>query len=354
MEVDELLRVCVARKASDLHIHPGLAPTIRVDGILSPIKKMHVFSADEVRKILYGMLTQQQREQFERERVFEFAYANEVGHFRVSIYHQMRGVAGAFRVIPQRVPTLDELGLPAVLKKLLLMSRGLILAAGPTGSGKSTSLAAMIDFINTYRICNIITIEDPIEFVFEPKRSIFNQIQVGRDAVDFQTALRSALRQDPDVIMLGELRDLETMRLALSAVETGHLVLATIHAGSAPLAVSRFADVFPNEERNQVRTLLSETLEAVVCQRLIRKSAGGRIGLYETMVATIPVRHYIRQGLLANIESSMQTGGDKGMLTFDVALDRLVKRREITPLVAASVLSELKSANDFIEMTRPI
>ena len=346
MNIDQLLEVSVAKRASDLHILPGLAPMVRVDGILAPIKDAAILSADDTRQLLFSIMTDDQKQTFEHDLVLELGLFNALGNFRVSIYHQMHGVAAVFRVIPQKIPSFDELELPPVLKSLLLMTRGLILAAGPTGSGKSTSLAAMIDYINTYRICNIFTIEDPIEFVYTNKRSMFNQVQVGRDAVDFANALRSSLRQDPNVIMLGELRDLETMRLALTAVETGHLVLATIHASSAPLAVSRFADVFPTEEKNRVRVLLSETLEAVICQRLIRKSAGGRIGVFEVMTSSSSIRHFIRQDMPAHMESAIQTSGDKGMITFEVALNNLVQKRIITQMIASSVLNELKSSSD--------
>lgn len=346
MEVNELLKIAVTNKASDLHVLPGSIPLLRIDGVLAPIKQARKLSPAETESLLRGLLTPAEQKKFDEQRVVELAYSTPDGHFRCSIFHQMHGVAGVFRIVPEVVPTLDELSLPAILKKLLVKSKGLILAAGPTGSGKSTTLAAMVDYINTYRICNIFTIEDPIEFVHTNKRSIFNQIQIGRDAVDYATALRSSLRQDPNVIMLGELRDLETMRLALTAVETGHLVLATIHAASASLALSRFGDVFPTEEKNQVRTLLSETIEAVICQRLVKKKSGGRAAAFEIMLATPAVRHYIRQDMPAHIESAMQTSGDKGMVTFDFTLEKMVKQNIITNLVADALLDEIKSFSD--------
>lgn len=346
MEVNQLLEISVENQASDLHILPGLAPLNRIDGVLGPIKNMPTLSSDDSKRLIYSILSPEQQAMFEKNLVLELAHSINGGNFRVSVFHQMHGVAAVFRVIPQKVPTFEELDLPAVLKKLLVMSRGLILAAGPTGSGKSTTLAAMLDYINTYRICNIFTIEDPIEFVHENKRSVLNQIQVGRDTHDFATSLRASLRQDPNVIMLGELRDLETMRLALTAVETGHLVMATIHASSAPLAISRFADVFPSEEKNRVRTLLSETLEAVVCQRLVKKSAGGRVAAFEIMLATPSVRHFIRQDMPAHMESAMQTSGDKGMMTFEFSLDRLVNNRVITQMTANNVMTEIKSFSE--------
>jgi twitching motility protein PilT len=346
MEVAQLLELSIDSRASDLHILPEVQPMMRIDGVLTVIKNLPVFSAAESKTLLYSILTPEQQQVLEKELVLELAVATPKGNFRVSVFHQMHGLAGVFRVIPQRVPTIEELDLPAVLKKLLIMSRGLIIAAGPTGCGKSTTLAAMLDYINTYRVANIFTIEDPIEFVHQNKRSVFNQIQVGRDTPDFATALKASLRQDPNVIMLGELRDLETMRLALTAVETGHLVLATMHASSAPLSISRFADVFPSEEKNRVRTLLSETLEAVVCQRLVKKTTGGRVAAFEIMLMTPSIRHFVRQDMPAHMESAIQTGGDRGMITFEVSLNELVKKRLISQLTASTVMNEVKSFID--------
>lgn len=347
MDVMQLLALGAKHQASDVHILPGVTPLLRVDGLLTPVKDLAVLSPEEAKQSIYSILSSDQQQILEKKLVLEFALSTQNGNYRVSVFHQMHGIAAVFRVIPQNVPTFDELHLPLVLKQLLLMSRGLILAAGPTGSGKSTTLAAMIDYINTYRVCNIFTIEDPIEFVYQNKRSVFNQIQIGRDSLTFSSALRASLRQDPNVIMLGELRDLETMRLALTAVETGHLVLATLHASSAPLAISRFADVFPTEEKNRVRTLLSETLEAVISQRLIKKNLGsGRIAAFEVLLATPAVRHFIRQDMPAHMESAMQTGGDLGMITFETSLSRLVKENVISRITANNALTEVKSFAD--------
>jgi twitching motility protein PilT len=343
MDIDTLLAHSVKNQASDLHILPGVQPLVRIDGFLAPIKGTTVLSAQDAMKFVCSVLTPEQQAVFKEQLVLELAYSTTFGHFRVSAFHQMNGVAAVFRVVPSTVPAFEDLGLPPVLKTLLNASRGLILAAGPTGSGKSTTLAAMVDYINTHRVCHVITIEDPIEFIHQNKRSILNQMQVGRDTKDFATALRASLRQDPNVILLGELRDLETMRLALTAVETGHLVLATIHATSAPLAISRFADVFPSEEKNRVRTLLSETLEAVLCQRLLkRKSSGGRIAVFELMLSTPAIKNYIRQDMPAHMESAMQTGGDKGMITFETSIQHALKDNLITELTAETVMTELK------------
>ncbi len=340
MQVKELLELSVQRKASDLHILPGVTPLLRIDGVLAPIKEAPILSSEETKNLLFGIMTDQQKQIFATDLVCEMALSYEhIGNFRVSIFNQMHGVAGVFRVVPENVPSFDELGLPPILKQVLALPYGLILVTGPTGSGKSTTLAAMIDYINTFRACNIITIEDPIEFIHQNKKSIFNQLQVGRDTTDFATALRSSLRQDPNVILIGELRDLETMRLALTAAETGHLVLATLHAGSAPIAVSRFADVFPTEEKNRVRTLLSETLQAVVCQTLVRKTSGGRVAGFEVLLTTPPIRHYIRQDMPAHMESAMQTSGDKGMFSLEQHLMQLVRTGVINANSAASAVA---------------
>ncbi|MEO8401386.1 MAG: PilT/PilU family type 4a pilus ATPase [Gammaproteobacteria bacterium] len=340
MEVVDLLTLGVNQQASDLHILPGVSPLLRIDGVLAAIKDAPTFSPEETKRLIYSIMSKEQQQLFEKNLSLEMALSvPSLGNFRVSALHQLHGIAAVFRVIPESVPTFESLSLPPVLKSLLALSHGLILVTGATGSGKSTTLAAMIDFINTHRACNIITIEDPIEFVYENKKSVFNQLQVGRDTTDFATALRSSLRQDPNVILLGELRDLETMRLALTAAETGHLVMATLHATSAPIAINRFADVFPSEEKNRVRNLLSETLQAVICQTLVKKIGGKRMAAFEIMLAIPAVRHFIRQDMTAHMESAMQTNGDKGMFTLEQNLQELVSKRLINSMVANAVLA---------------
>lgn len=339
MDIRKLLELSVEKNASDLHIIPGLVPQMRIDGVLVPIKNSSPLSPEEARQLIYSVMLEHQQRDFEQDLVLELAISiPKVGNFRVSILHQLHGIGAVFRVIPEKIPSFADLSLPTVFKSLLAMPHGLILVAGPTGSGKSTTLAAMIDYINTYHAYNIITIEDPIEFVHTSKKSVFHQLQVGRDTPDFATALRASLRQDPNVILIGELRDLETMHLALTAAETGHLVLATLHARSAPLAINRFADVFPTEEKNRVRTLLSETLQAVICQMLVRKTAGGRVAAFETLLVTPAVRHFVCQNMPAHLESAMQMGRNKGMCTLEQYLHDLVAKRVINPLVAESVL----------------
>lgn len=340
MDIESLLALSVEKNASDLHLLPGLTPLLRVDGNLAPIKDMPALSPDETKGLIYSLMSKEQHQAFEDKLVFEMALnIPNIGNFRASILHQLHGIAAVFRVIPDKIPTFEELGLPSVLKSLLVLSQGLVLVTGATGSGKSTTLATLIEQINLYYACNIITIEDPIEFIYKSKKSVFHQLQVGRDTPDFATALRASLRQDPNVILLGELRDLETMRLALTAAETGHLVLATLHASSAPMAINRFADVFPSEERNMVRTLLSETLQAVICQTLVKKISGGRTAAFEIMLATPAIRHFIRQDMPAHMESTMQMSGAKGMCTLEQYLQELVKKRVINQAVAESLLT---------------
>lgn len=346
-EIEELLQLGVKKQASDLHIQPELPPLLRIHGVLAPIKEFSVLTPEEAKRLIYSIMTEEQINLFENNRVIELALSlPKIGNFRVSLLHQLRGVAAVFRVIPPKVPTFEELALPPILESLLILSNGLVLVTGPTGSGKTTTLAAMVDYINHFRACNIITIEDPIEFVHRSKKSVVNQIQIGRDAPNFATSLRASLRQDPNVILLGELRDNETMSLALTAAETGHLVLATLHSTSAPLAINRFVDVFPSEEKNRVRNLLSETLQAIICQTLVKKIAGGRAAAFEIMLMTPPIRHFIRQDMTAHMESAIQTGIAKGMCTLDHYLHQMVAKRVITSTVANSILASRKATKE--------
>jgi len=350
MNIEKLLELSIQSGASDLHIVPGSPPLLRINGMLAPIRDTEPLSAETVQNMLYSIMTQQQQIDFEANLVLEMALSvPNTGNFRVSVLHQLRGTGAVFRVISETVPTYEDLAFPPIFKSILSLSQGLILVTGPTGSGKTTTMAAMIDYINTFQACNIITIEDPIEYIHTPKKSIFHQIQVGRDTLDFSTALRASLRQDPNVVMLGELRDLETMRLALTAAETGHLVLASLHAYSASIAINRFADVFPSQEKNRVRNLLSETLQAVIFQTLVKKNTGGRVAAFEIMLATPPIRHFIRQDMSAHMESTMQTTGEKGMCTLEQYLNQLVSDRIINENVAANTLIKRGSFTDKID-----
>jgi twitching motility protein PilT len=339
MEMKKLLKLSIENKASDLHVIPESFPLMRIDGELIPVKDVASISAQTVKKMIYDVISKEQQEEFEKKLHLETALPlSGIGNFRISIYHQLHGIAAVFRIVAKTIPTFEELMLPQVLKSLLGLSDGLILVTGPAGSGKSTTLAAMIDSINTIRATNIITIEDPIEYIHTNKKSIINQIQVHRDTPTFASALRASLRQDPNVILIGELRDLETIRLALTAAETGHLVMATLHAASAPLAINRMVDIFPAEEKPRVRDLISETIQAICCQMLVKKVGGGRIAAFEIALATHAVRHQIRQDKIAHMIMTMQTSGDLGMCTFEQFLDDLVAKRLVTQPVARNAL----------------
>ncbi|MBA3662126.1 MAG: PilT/PilU family type 4a pilus ATPase [Gammaproteobacteria bacterium] len=340
MELIELLKKAIKEKASDLHILPAQPPLLRIDGELAPISDTPALTPEDSQRLIYSALSLSQQKDFEKNLVGDIAVIYpKVGNFRLSILHQRRGIAGVFRVIPEKIPTFEELNLPLVLKSLLNLSHGLILVTGATGSGKSTTLATMIDYINAMRACHILTIEDPIEFIFPVKKSAINQMQIHRDTPDVATALRASLRQDPDVILLAEMRDVETVRLALTAAETGHLVMATLHASSAPLAISRIVDMFPTAEKGRIRNLLSETLQAVVCQTLVKRINSGRVAAFEVMLNTPAIRHLIRQDKIAHMLMTIQTSGDQGMFTLDQHLQELVAKRIISSTVARSATS---------------
>lgn len=335
MEMNELLKMCVKNNASDLHLSPGEPPILRIDGDLQSIKDMSPLDSDTTQSLIYSVMTSEQQKEFEKNWELDFAVElKDVSRFRVNAFRQSKGIAAVFRAIPEHVPSLDDLHMPDVFKKILGFPNGVILVTGPTGSGKSTTLAAMIDYINTNEACHIITIEDPIEFTHQNKKSLINQRQVGRDTHDFSAALRSALREDPDVILLGEMRDLETIRLALTTAETGHLVVATLHTSSAPRAVTRIVDVFPAGEKNIIRNLLSESLQAVICQTLVKKPTGGRVPAFEIMLGTHAIRNLIREDKISQMYSAIQTGGDTGMCTLDQYLQRLVNQKEIDLTIA--------------------
>src|SRR3990167_2014881 len=335
MRIEKLLEIAIAMHASDLHIFPGLVPLLRIDGERVPIKNQAVLSPEEAKGIIYEFMTEAQHQMFEQELTLDFAFSRpELGNFRVSTLHQLHGVGAVLRLLSRRVPTLDELGMPQIFKRFLKLPHGLILVTGPTGSGKSTTMAAMLEYINQTRSAHIITIEDPIEYIHASKKSAISQLQVGRDTTDFAAALRSSLRQDPDVVFVGEMRDLATINLGLIAAETGHLVVGTLHASSAPMAVSRIVDMFPPQEKNRVRSMLSETMQAVLCQTLVKKKTGGRIAAFEIMLATPAVRNLIFQDLVGQIEATMQTNGDIGMCTMEQYVQELVNKQLVASTVA--------------------
>ncbi|MCX8032834.1 MAG: type IV pilus twitching motility protein PilT [Thermoleophilia bacterium] len=331
MDINDILKQVVEKQASDLHISVGLPPIVRVDGRLQPLD-MPPLKPTDTRELIYSFLTQEQRQKLETEWELDLSYSvYGVARFRVNVYFQRGTLSAAFRLIPVKIKTLEELGLPKVLHTFATKPRGLVLVTGPTGSGKSTTLAAIIDEINRTRDDHIVTIEDPIEFLHNHKRCLVNQREVGSDTKAFATALRSVLRQDPDVILIGEMRDLETIQIALTAAETGHLVLATLHTQDCPQTIDRMIDVFPPHQQEQIRVQIAATLEGVVTQQLIPKAGGvGRVVACEVLIATPAVRNLIREGKTHQLYTVMQTGGQYGMQTMNAALADLVRRGQIT------------------------
>jgi len=327
MDISEILTFVKEQGASDLHISSGEPPIIRIHG---DIQKMDIpsLSQEEVHTMLYQILNDQQLKLFESDKEIDFALdLKGIARYRVNAFYQSKGEAFVCRTIPTKIMSLEELKLPKILSDLTDKTKGLILVTGPTGSGKSTTLAAMIDYINQHKKLHILTIEDPIEFVYEPKLCLVNQRELGTNTHSFANALRSALREDPDVILVGEMRDLETISLAMTAAETGHLVLGTLHTSSAAKTIDRVIDVFPHEQQNQVRAMFSESLLAVVTQNLLKTKDGkGRVAALEIMIGTPAVRNLIREGKVAQLFGMMQTGKQFGMQTMDSTLADLCKQ----------------------------
>ncbi len=334
MDITELLAFSAKQGASDLHLSAGLPPMIRVDGDVRRIN-LPPLEHQEVHGLIYEIMNDKQRKDFEEFLETDFSFeVPGVARFRVNAFNQNRGAGAVFRTIPSKVLTMEDLGMGQVFKDVSMVPRGLVLVTGPTGSGKSTTLAAMIDYINDNRYDHILTIEDPIEFVHESKKCLVNQREVHRDTHGFNEALRSALREDPDIILVGELRDLETIRLALTAAETGHLVFGTLHTTSAAKTIDRVIDVFPAEEKDMVRSMLSESLNAVISQTLLKKVNGGRVAAHEIMIGTPAIRNLVREGKVAQMYSAIQTGAGVGMQTLDQCLQDLVQKRLISRDVA--------------------
>ncbi len=326
MDITELLAFSAKNGASDLHLSAGLPPMIRVDG---DVRRVNVPALEhsDVHDMVYDIMNDKQRKDFEEFLETDFSFeVPGLARFRVNAFNQNRGAAAVFRTIPSKVLTLEELGAPEIFKQLCDYKRGIILVTGPTGSGKSTTLAAMIDYLNDNIYEHILTVEDPIEFVHESKKCLLNQREVHRDTLGFNEALRSALREDPDIILVGELRDLETIRLALTAAETGHLVFGTLHTSSAAKTIDRIIDVFPAAEKDMVRSMLSESLRAVISQTLLKKNGGGRIAAHEIMIGTPAIRNLIREGKVAQMYSAIQTGQGIGMQTLDQNLLQLLQK----------------------------
>ena len=335
MNLNTLLTDALARQASDLHLSAGMPPLLRVHGEME-VMDLPALDAQAVTDLLAQAMRAGQRETLSKTLELDFALELPgLARFRVNVFEQYRGAGAVFRSIAAAVPTLASLGAPTVLAELALRPRGLVLVTGPTGSGKSTTLAAMLDFYNRSRRGHIITVEDPIEFVHHPQQCLVSQREVGRHTHSFSAALRAALREDPDVILVGELRDLDSIRLALTAAETGHLVLGTLHTASAAKAVDRIIDVFPAHDKEMVRNMLSESLEGVVAQTLCRSAKGaGRVAAHEVMLGTPAIRNLIREGKVAQMYSTLQTGASQGMQTLDQSLAELVRRQHITPAEA--------------------
>ncbi len=334
MDIAELLAFSVKHNASDLHLSAGLPPMIRVDG---DIRRVNVPALEHkaVHGLVYDIMNDKQRKDYEEflETDFSFEIPG-LARFRVNAFNQARGASAVFRTIPSKVLTLDDLGCPETFRDIVDVPRGLVLVTGPTGSGKSTTLAAMIDYKNDTDYAHILTIEDPIEFVHNSKKCLINQREVHRDTLGFSEALRSALREDPDIILVGELRDLETIRLALTAAETGHLVFGTLHTNSAAKTIDRIIDVFPAGEKSMIRSMLSESLRSVVAQTLLKKIGGGRTAAWEIMVGTPAIRNLIREGKVAQMYSAIQTGQALGMQSLDQHLQELVSKGIISRMDA--------------------
>jgi twitching motility protein PilT len=330
MDITELLAFSVKQGASDLHLSAGLPPMIRIDGDIRRIN-LPPMEHKQVHSLIYEIMNDKQRRDYEEFLETDFSFeVPGVARFRVNAFNQNRGAGAVFRTIPSRVLTLEELGMGGVFKEVSMLPRGLVLVTGPTGSGKSTTLAAMVDFVNDNRYQHVLTIEDPIEFVHESKKCLVNQREVHKDTHGFSEALRSALREDPDIILVGEMRDLETIRLALTAAETGHLVFGTLHTTSAAKTIDRVIDVFPAAEKDMVRSMLSESLQAVISQTLLKKISGGRVAAHEIMIGTPAIRNLIREDKVAQMYSSIQTGAGHGMQTMDQCLHRMVKQKIVT------------------------
>ena len=345
-DFSEVLRRMVESRASDVHLTSGFPPAMRDKGDICPMEGFPVLNSQMTREVVYGILNDDQRKRFENNQQLDFAYAIPgVARFRVNCFFQRGTVSAAFRLVPQDIPALDSLGVPQVLHELCEKPRGFVLVTGPTGSGKSTTLAAMIDVINSGHQDHILTIEDPIEFLHNHKSSIVNQREIGSDAPDFALGLRAALREDPDVILVGEMRDLETISTALTAAETGHLVFATLHTQSTAQTVDRVIDVFPPEQQAQVRTQLAIALQGIVTQQLLPTSDGrGRVVACEVLIPTPAIRNLIREGKTHQIYAALQTSGATGMQTMDADLVRLVRAGKIGRSLAeqrASVPEEL-------------
>lgn len=330
-KIETLLEECIRRHASDLHIQFGLPPILRVDGALIPIAGLPVLTESALKGIIFATLDEEQQKIFLKDKEFDYSFTfGDIARFRVNAFHERGKMAAAFRLIPNRIPSINDLGMPLIIETFANFPRGLVLVTGPTGSGKSTTLAALIDKINREKAVHILTIEDPIEFTHKSQRSVVVQREVHYDTYSFSIALRSALREDPDVVLIGELRDLETIASAITIAETGHLVFATLHTNSASQSIDRIIDVFPAHQQPQVKSQLSNILMAICAQRLVPAVGGGRVAAAEILIANSAVRALIRDGKTYQLDTAIQTGADQGMQTMDRTLAKLVKTGVIT------------------------
>ena len=331
LRIEILLEEIVRKNASDLHLQVGLPPMMRLDGVLAPFPGYNPLNAEEVEHLVFAILDDDQQKILIKDKEFDFSFAfGDLGRFRVNAFHERGNLAASLRLIPNQIKTITELGMPPVIQSFADFPRGLVLVTGPTGSGKSTTLAALIDKINSEKAQHIITIEDPIEFTHKSKRSAIVQREVHYDTYSFSAALRSSLRQDPDVVLIGEMRDLETISSAITIAETGHLVFATLHTNSAAQSIDRMIDVFPAEQQPQIRSQLAGILMAVCSQRLIPAIGGGRVVAAEIMIANSAVRAIIREGKTHQLDTTIQTGANEGMQTMDRTLAKLVQQGTVT------------------------
>ncbi|MBR3056293.1 type IV pilus twitching motility protein PilT [Candidatus Saccharibacteria bacterium] len=349
-KIENLLEECIRRNASDLHIQYGLPPILRIDGALTPVAGSKALNEDAVHNLIFATLDEDQQKILMKDKEFDYSFAfGDIARFRVNAFHERGKLAAAFRLIPNQIKNINDLGMPAIVETFAEYPRGLVLVTGPTGSGKSTTLAALVDKINREKSSHIITIEDPIEFTHKSQRSVIAQREVHYDTFSFAAALRSVLREDPDVVLIGEMRDLETIQAAITIAETGHLVFATLHTNSAAQSIDRMVDVFPAHQQPQVRTQLSNILMAICSQRLVPAIAGGRVVAAEIMIANSAVRALIRDGKTHQLDTAIQTGAEQGMQTMDRTLAKLVQTGIITYDSAREYAVDINELNRFVK-----
>ncbi|MBR2725513.1 type IV pilus twitching motility protein PilT [Candidatus Saccharibacteria bacterium] len=350
LKIESLLEECVRRDASDLHIQYGLPPILRIDGVLTPIAGTHALNENDLKNLIFATLDEDQQKILIKDKEFDYSFAfGDIARFRVNAFHERGKLAAAFRLIPNKIKNINDLGMPSIVETFADFPRGLVLVTGPTGSGKSTTLAALVDKINHEKSTHIITIEDPIEFTHKSERSVIVQREVHYDTFSFAAALRSVLREDPDVVLIGEMRDLETIQAAITIAETGHLVFATLHTNSAAQSIDRMVDVFPSHQQPQIRTQLSNMLMAICAQRLVPAIGGGRVVAAEIMVANSAIRTLIREGKTHQIDTAIQTGADQGMQTMDRTLAKLVQTGVITYDSAREFAVDLNELNRLVK-----